>query len=222
MSFFSPSQQSSETFKAQTITLGEISLNQVFQDSSMGGLMPIIQNTLWQCGKQAVQFSLHNGAFGTLSLPNNVLIPLKQTAATSGVRYTASDHSNTELWVNRNTANLKIKGETYDNCILQGSYIPFPLKAFGQDSDWNLIINPKINTMIFTQYDQPIFMTYQQTDSSFNTHTYVGKTATNSWTISIDEKMCTDSKNDTHYPYTVELTQDAGTRHIGCGGDPIR
>jgi uncharacterized membrane protein len=206
-------------YPKQDIDLKDIPLHAAFPDASLNGMLPIIESTRWVCGTQDAQLALHNSAYGSLLLPNEPIIAVKQATSTSGARYLATDRSKTEFLAQGKRGQLIFKGQTYPECILQGAAMSFPFTAFGNEPNWALTINPKINTLRFSENGTETQQSYQQTDASALSNTYSSDGQTQAISATVTSQTCTDGMSGMNYPFSV--TVQKGTEIFkGCGGEP--
>lgn len=94
------------TGKPSDIALGNVELHQVVESGF---------NSLMQCGEQRIHAAFNDEQL-TLRLGEQTLY-LEQVRAASGARYQLADDPTTELWNKGDKAQLKVKGQSYPECI---------------------------------------------------------------------------------------------------------
>ena len=180
---------------------------------------------LMRCGADEVRIAA--GRDRLLMTHRNRTFEMVQVRSGSGARYEAVNDPSTTYWSRGDRATVTVRGRTLPECTIvrddaqapvTGPALPF--RALGNEPGWTLEITRRGmsysgdygETRVSTPLPEPVRIR--------GGVRYTARTASDSLSVSILDRVCNDSMSGMPYPHFVRVAVN-GRWLDGCGGRPM-
>ncbi|HYQ92369.1 MAG TPA: META domain-containing protein, partial [Candidatus Competibacteraceae bacterium] len=136
----------------------------------------------------------------------------------SGAKYEAVGDPTTTFWSKGNRATLVVRGQTYPECTKEGTEAKV-FRATGNEPGWKLEIGGNRMSFLADTGQIRIEVPTPAAETTAEFRKYRAKTGGHDLTITIFDRICTDTMSGMPYPNQVAVVFD-GKELNGCGGDP--
>ncbi len=167
-----------------------------------------------QCGDQTISID-HDGDHLRLTIGDETF-EMQQVVSASGARYQALDDPSTRFWSKGENALLEVRGESYPECTPPGATA---FRATGNEPGWRLDIGNDELTLSANYGETRIEAPIPEAETTDDSTRYLVDADGQALTVTIFERLCTDTMSGMPHPNTVTLVLD-GEELNGCGGDP--
>ncbi len=172
--------------------------------------------TTFRCGNQNASIGYMDNAMQlTVGEETFEMQPVK---AGSGAKYEATGDSTTTFWSKGNRATLVVRGQAYPECMQEGTEAKV-FRATGNEPGWKLEIGDTRMAFLADNGQTRIEVPPPVAETTAEFRKYRAKTGSHELTVTIFERVCTDTMSGMPYPNQVAVVFD-GRELNGCGGDP--
>jgi heat shock protein HslJ/uncharacterized lipoprotein YbaY len=143
---------------------------------------------------------------------------MRPATSDSGSKYEAVGDPSTTLWTRGVDATVVVKGVPYPPCTKRtGS--PAPFRATGNEPGWRLDIGETEMTFLASNGQKRVVTPTPAAKKSEGARKYVTKSGGHDLTVTVVDRLCSDTMTGMPHPNTVVVVFQGKTLN-GCGGDP--
>jgi heat shock protein HslJ/uncharacterized lipoprotein YbaY len=143
---------------------------------------------------------------------------MRPATSASGSTYEAVDDPSTTLSTKGSEATVVVKGVAYPPCI-KGTGTPAPFRATGNEPGWRLDIGETEMTFLASNGQKRVVTPTPAAKKSEGARKYVTKSGGHDLTVTVVDRLCSDTMTGMPHPNTVVVVFEGKTLN-GCGGDP--